>query len=963
MRRSIASKLASLLALASVTLTAPSALAVQSPLRAARSVASTAPIVSSGGLEAAPGQPAFPVAISAAWGAPPRSRRAAWERFERARGAGWQALWDRTTDAPLRVLGRGVPAPGSVVSASAAAAQARAFLADHLDLLAPGLSVDRFVLVTNDLDAGLRTVAFEQRAAVFGAAPVPVVGGRFNVRFKNDRLFVFASEAIADSATLSPPRTSSAAAELTARAWIAEMHGVTSLAEGASLVALPLPQGGRTSLRLAYRVVIEAGAPLARYAVFIDALRGVPLAREQLLRFAASEVAFDVPRRAPQLGRQTYPAPLLTLAVDGVPGASDLAGAFTWSSSDPGALTFSVTGARVLVANASGETAAAAFSAVDSQPVLWSLAEDEQGDAQLSAYIHANIAKAHAAQIAPSMSFLAGTLPAIVNEVDPQGCNAFWNGSSLNFLTANEVCNNTARLADVVYHEFGHAFHQHSILSGVGSLEASLGEGSGDIMAASVTHDPRLAPGFYLTGSGTLRDMDSGRRWPEDISDWDPHETGLIWAGAMWDLRTFLVADLGEGKGHALTDQLFYQAIRRSSSIPTTYAEVLAADDDDGDLANGTPHICAINRAFLAHGLAPLLDEAGRVIHHDPLTIVASSAPSYPIDVTSEVLYPQCSTAGLDGVQVIVRVGGISSKLALTPGPDGHYTGTLPYGKPGTQFSYQVRGQEGPASFTLPDNRADDEYRVFVGETRILYENDFETAIDGWTFGDTKGTSGDFQWGPPKGLGGDPVAAFSGSNVLGNRLDGTGLYKAGRTVYADSPVVDLQGESGVRLQFRRWLTAQDGIDDQASIYLNGKLLWQNSATTEENGTLDHRDIEWRFEDIDLRPYLQGATTAQIRFEIAADGSMQRGGFNLDDFRIVAFTPPPPPPVVDPPPDPPAVDPPVDPPVVPSGCACTSASPAPSAPSSALAALSALGLVVMRRRRSPRDRRAASRSAR
>src|SRR3954468_15129260 len=131
-------------------------------------------------------------------------------------------------------------------------------------------------------------------------------------------------------------------------------------------------------------------------------------------------------------------------------------------------------------------------------------------------------------------------------------------------------------------------------------------------MSTSMTHDHRLAPGFYLQGEGTLRDVAAGRRWPEDIS-WDPHETGLIWAGAMWDLRTSLVKDLGEDAGHALTDQLYYQALRRSSSIPATYAEVLAADDDDGDLQNGTPHICAINRAFVAHGLSSVLDEAGRV--------------------------------------------------------------------------------------------------------------------------------------------------------------------------------------------------------------------------------------------------------------------------------------------------------------------------------------------------------------
>ena len=938
--------------LAAAAFASSSALAVQAPAKAAHTAAfagaSIAPAVSSGGLEAAPGQPAIPVEINATWGSPPASRSAAWARFERARGAGWQALWDRDTEAPLRVFGRGIPALGAVASAPAAEAHARAFLADHLDLLAPGVPADRFVLVTNDLDAGLRTVAFEQRAAVAGLPSVPVIGGRFSVRFKNDRLFVFASEAIAIGAQLAAPRVSGAAAEATARAWIAEIHGLVTLGEPTSLAALPLTRDGHTVLRLVHRVVIEAGAPQARYVVYIDAVRGARLAREQLVRFSGAQVQFDAPVRAPQLGRQSYPAHLLTLDVDGSPAASDSVGAVTWPAGAPGALTVSPIGSRVEVTNVAGTVAIATFDAVDGQPVLWSLAEDEQGDAQLSAYVHANLVKEHAAVIAPTMPFLGADLPVLVNEDDPNGCNAFWNGSSLNFLKAKGGCNNTARLGDVVYHEFGHGFHQHAILAGVGALDASLGEGTGDIMNASMTHDSHLAPGFYQSGDQDLRDMDSGRRWPEDIS-WDPHETGLIWAGAMWDLRTFLVKDLGDAAGHALTDQLYYQTIRRASSIPSTYAEILAADDDDGDLSNGTPHVCAINRAFVAHGLASVLDESGRVIHHAPLTVVPSKASSYPLDVTMEVLYPQCAPSAALDVRAIVHTGAGPYTLPLALGEDGHYTGAIQAQAAGTQVQYQVIAQEGDASLALPDNRADDQYRVFIGETRVLYENDFETQIDGWTFGDEKGGKGDFEWGAPHGLGGDPAAAFSGAKVLGNHLTGNGLYKAGRTVYADGPVVDLQGETHVRLQLRRWLTVQDGFFDQATIYLNGTAIWTNAATDKDDGSLEHRDREWRFEDIDLLPYLHDAKTAQIRVELAADGAKQAGGFNLDDLRIVAFHPPRPVfhvdeplPLIGPAAAPPDLE-------LAGGCGCEVAGSS-SAPRSALAARGALGLAAMRRRR-------------
>jgi len=953
--RSNLPRLASLLALAGAALASPRARAFQAPALAARQAASVAPTISSGGLEAAPGQPAIPLEIRATWGAAPASRRAALARFERAHGAGWQALWDRDTDAPLRVFGRGIPAPGSVASASSAEAHARAFLADNSDLLAPGVPAERFVLVANDLDQGLRTVAFEQRAAVSGLATVPVVGGRLSVRFKNDRLFLFASEAIATGsaeAPFAPPHVSRAAAELAARAWIAELHGVTAIGEATSLAALPLARAGGPALRLVYRVVVEAAAPRARYVVFVDAARGAPLAREQMLRFAAAQLQFDAPVRAPQLGRATYPAPKLTLAVDGVPGMSDPTGAFTWDTGAPGSLSVDAVGDLVAVTSVSSPSAVATFSAVDGQPVLWSLAEDEQGDAQLSAYIHASIVKAHAATIAPSMSFLVAQLQVIVNEPDAQGCNAFWDGGATNFLLQHGGCNNTARVADVVYHEFGHAFHQYARILGVGALDAALGEGTGDIMSSSVTHDSRLAPGFYLKNDSSLRDLSTGRRWPEDIS-WDPHETGLIWAGAMWDLRTFLVDDLGETAGHALTDQLFYQAIRRASNIPTTYAEVLAADDDDGDLANGTPHICAINRAFVAHGLGSVLDASGRVLHHTPLTALATRAGSYPIDVTTEVLYPQCESTPVDSVRVVWRVDSSPTTLMLALGPDGHYTGAIPAGKEDTQLHYKVIAQAGPASLQLPDNRADENYRAFIGATRVLYENDFEAQIDGWTFGDAKNGKGDFEWGTPTGLGGDPAAAFSGSKVLGDRLNGNGLYKSASAVFASSPVIDLQGEESVRLQLRRWLTVQDNFFDQASIYLNGALIWQNDGTNEDDGTLDHRDIEWRFEDIDLRPHLKGAKTAQIRFEIVSDGAKQRGGFTLDDFRIVALIPGRKPihlpvePELEPEPLP--VKPELD-LALGGGCACEASVGSPRPPLSALGALGALGLAATRRRR-------------
>jgi hypothetical protein len=219
------------------------------------------------------------------------------------------------------------------------------------------------------------------------------------------------------------------------------------------------------------------------------------------------------------------------------------------------------------------------------------------------------------------------------------------------------------------------------------------------------------------------------------------------------------------------------------------------------------------------------------------------------------------------------------------------FVGEIPAQKDGTAFRYKIEASVGGVISSLPQNLADDEYEVFAGRVEPIYCNDFESSIEGWSFGDTLGGIGDFQCEPPGGMSGDPAAAYSGKKVLGDRLVGDGAYKRLRTVFADSPTIDLMGKPHVRLQFRRWLTCQDGALDQATMYVNGQFLWQNQGTTQMDGSLTFTDAEWRFQDIDLARFLApGETTVQLRFELASDANVQYGGWNIDDFCVVSWSP-------------------------------------------------------------------------
>lgn len=866
----------------------------------------TRPGTSSGGLEAVGAAPPLRRSVAIAYDRAPDSLRGPWIAFLQEAHAGsaaspavaaWHAAWDLDTGVPSRVFGEGIDAPGTSSNAKLAEAHARAFLARHIALLAPGSSPDDLILATNEVVDGQRFVAFSQTTVVAGRR-VPVVGGQVSLRYRADRLFMLASEAAPSSsfAALRSPVRGGATASRTARAFVLGSHGQADAATP-ELVALPLVRSGSVETRAAFRVRVEADAPRARYDVYVDAHSGAVIAREQLLRFAEGSAEIDAPVRGPNDVRQLYGARFADVVVDGLAASATADGGVTFPGPGPATVGIVARGTYVAVTNWGGDPASATLSVADGASVPWSLATDELGDAQLSGYVHTNIAKEHARAIAPEAlgPWLDARMTVNVNRPDVYGCNAFWDGNALNFLAGNGPCNNSARVSDVVYHEFGHGFHQHSAKAAAGSLDAALGEGSGDFYAASITGDPLLAPGFYQNGTG-LRSLDGGARWPDDVA-WDPHETGLIWGGAMWDLRVALQAKLGSDVGAHIADVLFHAILGGASNIPSTYVEALAADDDDGNLANGTPHVCELNAAFAMHGLGHIMNAAGLSLEHEQLSVLAPGQTPYPLRVTQKMLFPKCAGAGVDSLFVgWSRSDGTPGDVTLTKDGDA-YVGSIPGQGALTALTYQVNASVGGVEYLLPDNPADPAYQAFVGEVEPVYCNDFEHDVDGWALGN--GGSNDFQWGTPAGEGGDPPAAFSGKKVIGDRLDGDGLYKPGRKASAVSPVVDIDGRANLHqshhlhLMFRRWLTVEDGAFDTATVSVNDTPVWQNAATDTDTGALEHIDREWRFVDIDLAPYLQeGDKTVQVRFELKSGSHGRRGGWNIDDFCIVSAKQPP-----------------------------------------------------------------------
>ena len=831
----------------------------------------------------------------------PQTQQNQWSQFLQRHGTKWRAMWDTDKNIPLRIYGQGIQFKSANKDGQLAQSAALGLLRDHLQLFAPGASLENFELVTNQEDDGIRSVGFIQKFE-----GKEVVGGTFSVRFKNDRLFVIAStvlpKVVIEREVI---KTNQNEAIYAAKEWIRkDLGSVVELRKVEGEVILPIiRESGSIDYHHVFKIVLDAKKPLGRWNVFVDRRSGELVAREQTLMFqtaptASALIKYNVPERFPRSTRYDAPASEVGILIGGQAVSTDKSGVLALTDSSTITVQTTVVGPYVRVRNDAGQEISVQASVAPGRTVVIDRRDDEFEDAQLTTFIASGIAKEKARSFAPNMRYLNEQLRATVN-IDGE-CNAYSDGTTINFFPASRRCENTGRLSDVVYHEFGHAVHANSVIRGVGEFDRALSEGAADFLSATITGDPAMGRGFFYSQQ-PLRHIDpSGgeARWPDDIDN-DVHVTGLIFAGALWDLRKKLITTLGEEEASRTVEALYYQAMRRSTDIPSSYAEVLAADDDDGDLSNGTPNFCDINDAFALHGLA---DPQTAGIGFD---IPQLDAFNVLVPVSSGV---DCPSSKIESAKLnwyLRRDENIRGEVEMTQGTNG-LEAILPKQDAGNVIQFKITVTLGNGEDVyFPRNPAAPEYETFVGDVVPLYCTDFELdpELDGWEHellrGDARRPgSDDWQWGTPAGVqgSGDPSRAYSGRRVIGNDLGGeingqnyNGSYRSNITNLMRSPRIGTQGYTNIRVQYRRWLNVEDGFFDRASILANNEVAWSN-LDTGNNGDTHHTDREWRFHDVDVSEYVVD-DNVDIAFQLESDQGLNMGGWTIDDFCVVAFVEP------------------------------------------------------------------------
>jgi hypothetical protein len=573
--------------------------------------------------------------------------RADWAAFSSQ--TAWRGHADRRTGRIESAEGAGIPwlsrtqEPGLDDLEKAA----RAFL-PRVERL---LGADAATLVLNRERSGrsgqhLWTVDFD-----VVQASLPVEGARVVFRVSHGKLIQMGTENLPAPGSALPRAAVSREQALAAIA----VSETDAFVDGGALHLLPavLDDGGR-GLLLVWQFSFRRKGEPGTWRVRVDAVTGEVLELRDTDVYARVSGGVVPEPGTGEQGEQVLPMPFAALSSGQV---SDAAG---WFEEAGAAVTSSLSGPYVRITDACG---------LISQGADWSgdvpFGTSPGGDcatasggpgntrAARTQFFHVNRAREAARAWLPDNPWLGRRLTVDVNL--SRTCNAYWDGTAIHFFRSGGGCGNTGEIASVALHEHGHGLDANDG-SGM-SPDLGTAEAYGDFAAALATRDSCIGPGFRAAPCGGygdactactgVRDLDWARRasgTPHTVDNStrplcrvsdvyagpcgrEGHCESYVASEALWDLAARDLPGAGTPEAWLIAERLWYLSRASATAaftcdttgpswtsdgcgIGSLWKAMRAVDDDDGDLANGTPHSCQLFAAFDRHGIA-CPDDAG----------------------------------------------------------------------------------------------------------------------------------------------------------------------------------------------------------------------------------------------------------------------------------------------------------------------------------------------------------------
>ncbi len=526
-----------------------------------------------------------------------------------------------------------------------------------------------------------------------------VYGARVVFRIGHGRLIQMGSERLpSPSAVVPPVRVTRAEAQAKLSAYVGRLDPVVDrFVDRGSLFLLPVaPQDGRFAegfqfgrgydLVAVWQLIFRRRGEPGTWRIRIDATTGEIVSFENIDLDAAATggVAADssdgteVLRPMPwtDLGTGQATTSAGTFAYPGSPVLSTFNGLFVGVAETCGGIAVS--------SNASGDLPFGTTTAGNCATPGFGGAGNTR--AARTSFYHVNRGKEFARGWLPDNAWLNSQLVVSVNNSGT--CNGFWNGSRIQlFEGVPGSCGASGEEPGFILHEFGHGLDQND---GTG-LDSATTEAYADVVAALALHNSCVAPGFRpdlcdsygdpCTACSGLRDLDWARHasaTPHTAANYiqthcgsggagacggEPHCEAAVPSEAIWDFANRDMPAAGGAEAWNVLERLWFKSrgtataafnctpgptyTSNGCNVGSWWKTLRALDDDDGNLANGTPHSCALFAAFNRHGIACPTDPGADVCFR------ACTPPAAPVidladgDLSTTVSWPSSGQSGV----------------------------------------------------------------------------------------------------------------------------------------------------------------------------------------------------------------------------------------------------------------------------------------------------------------------------
>ncbi len=814
-------------------------------------------------------------------------QQAVWQNFLNENGH-WNVIFNESSGMPHRAFGKPVAVPG----ANAKSASLN-FLSNQLRTFnLPASGIEFSNVATNSKYHYVSYKQFYQG--------LEVLFSKVQVRLTHDlRVTQFTLDCYNSiNIGITPAISQTAAAQYAGN----NIPGLLQVTMNPDLKILPVPGNRDYKFHLVYEATAEnrdaEGMP-GKYYTLVDAATGDILYRSNKIHHVANtdvNVTGSLHLTHPYDPFTVEPLKNMKVVENGVTYYTDDAGFLNLPTASATTATFSLEGRWVKVQS---NNVTPSWS-VSLSPGANNIDIDASPNniRQRSTFNSINTVHEYMKSKFPAFTGLDVALEA---NVDVSGsCNAFYDGNSVNFFASGGGCNATSLVADVCYHEYGHGINDKFYQSiGESWDNGAMGEGYADIWALGITGAPVLGIGFFDNDpNGFVRRYDVDKKvYPQDLVG-QVHADGEIIAGCFWD------TGLNLGNLQQMID-LFKESYYAGITGPDgtegilyvdVLEEVLALDDNDGDITNGTPNYCDITSAFAIHGIS--LSASSGITHSEVLQVAALQPITVPVVI-------QGLGAG-SNVQGYYRIGntGAFTQFAFTNTSGNNYEGIIAGQPNGTIVEYYLGIEDNCGTFlnVIPGG-ADDvanpniPYYIMVGYTLNILE-DFDAFAGAWITGlpTDDATTGnwivdvpmesfvgtgfvqpDYQFTP-----GGIFCAITGNASSPQAGAGENDVDGGRTTLV-SPTYDLSAINNPAISYYRWYSNDQGATP-------GTDFWQvsisddgvNWVPVENTNVADH---SWRRFSFRVLDYVTNSSTVTVRLvaEDANDGSLVEA--LVDDFTI------------------------------------------------------------------------------